>query len=151
MGDEEALLDANVFMYAAGGPHRYRAPCRRIVRDLGDGSRRVGRWSAVVDAELFQELAYRYTSIGKPAVGRELQRGVRALGLPVVPIDEDVVGAFVELQRAHHDSLAARAVSVRDLLHVAVMQVRGIRAIITADKDFDALPNVVRIDPEHAG
>jgi uncharacterized protein len=144
---ETALIDTNIFMYAAGGPHTYREPCRRIVRSLGAHDNVVGDWHAVTDAELFQEIAYRYASIGKVHVGVRLQESLRVLALRVLPIDEHVVDAFLELQRDHAADLAARRLSVRDVLHVAVMRAHCIQAILTADRDFDSIPNIRRLDP----
>jgi len=37
--------------------------------------------------------------------------------------------------------------SARDLLHASVMQRLGVRRIVSADPDFDSLPDVERLDP----
>jgi predicted nucleic acid-binding protein len=37
--------------------------------------------------------------------------------------------------------------SARDLLHVAVMQRLGATHIASADRDFDAVPGIQRLDP----
>jgi len=141
----DMLIDANVFMYAAGGEHRYRGPCRTIVRMLGNQPALDGR-TACVDTELFQEVAYRYASIGRPSTGREMQRAIRALGLRLLSVDAPVVDRFVELQETHGDALEQRRVSVRDLLHLAVMRAAGIDHILSADRDFELLA-VQRVDP----
>ncbi len=144
---DTVLIDANIFMYAAGGPHAYREPCRQIVRTLATRGGRLRQSTAVIDAELFQEVAYRYASIGKAEIGRAMQESIRALGLPVIAIDEQVVDVFIELQRRLRASLTSSGPSVRDLLHAAAMQAHGVRTIVTADRDFDALPDIERLDP----
>ncbi len=144
------LLDANVFMYAAGGEHPYRDPARSIVQRLAD-SRGLQPWTPCVDSELFQEIAYRYASIGKAHVGHQLQRHILALPLRVLAVDEAVVGAFIDAQAHHADALEHRRIAVRDLLHLAVMSVHGIGAILTADRDFDGLPGVRRVDLTELG
>ena len=37
--------------------------------------------------------------------------------------------------------------SARDLLHAAVMRRLGVERIISADRDFDRLPGIIRLDP----
>ncbi|HJN76302.1 MAG TPA: type II toxin-antitoxin system VapC family toxin [Myxococcota bacterium] len=133
----EVLVDANVFMYALGGPHTYRDPCRAIVRSMGSSER---GWVPVVDAELFQEIAYRYRRSGRPELGLDIQRGILALGLRVVAIDERVLAEFISLQLGHPQA------SARDLVHVAVMQSEAIDSILTADRSFESL-GVTRLDP----
>jgi len=34
-----------------------------------------------------------------------------------------------------------------DHIHAATMEIQGIKEIISADKDFDAITGIVRIDP----
>lgn len=137
MSRGEVLVDANVFMYALGEEHPYREPCRAIVRSMG----RDGRgWLPVVDAELFQELAHRYRRSSRPGLGLDIQRSILALGLRIVAIDERVLAEFVSAQIQFPNA------SARDLLHLAVMRWEGIEAILTADRDFDAL-GVKRFDP----
>ena len=53
--------------------------------------------------------------------------------------DQDIVSAR-ELADAHPDLTA------RDLLHLAVMKQHGITEIITADRKFDGVPGIRRID-----
>jgi len=100
-----------------------------------------------VDTETFQELAYRYASIGRPAVGRRLQESLLTLGIAVLPVDRAVVDAFVGLQERYQHELEGRRVSVRDLLHAAVAVASGIETILSADRDFDLLAGVRRLDP----
>lgn len=37
--------------------------------------------------------------------------------------------------------------STRDLIHVAVMRRLGIAHVVSADRDFDGIPGVTRLDP----
>lgn len=37
--------------------------------------------------------------------------------------------------------------STRDLIHVAVMRRLGVERVISADRDFDGMPGVTRLDP----
>ena len=143
----DLLLDANVFMYAAGGEHPYRDSCRSVIRALARDDGRLGDRVACIDTELLQEVAYRYVSIGKAAVGRDLQASILRLDLPFLPVDEPAARTFLDLQRTHAPDLDRRQVSVRDLRRLAVMVRHGIPAILTADRDFDRFPGIERTDP----
>jgi predicted nucleic acid-binding protein len=62
--------------------------------------------------------------------------------LTVLPVDEGVIRAFVQ-----HQQDAPEGASARDLLHLAVATHHGVESILTADRDFDQLTVVTRIDP----
>ena len=47
-------------MYAAGTAHSYRQPAQRIIAAIAGG-----QLAAVTDVEVFQEILYRYFSIGQ--------------------------------------------------------------------------------------
>jgi len=143
---DRVLIDTNVFMYAAGREHPHRGPCREVVRQLGTGL--VGGRTAAVDAELFQEIAYRYASIGRASLGLQMQRSVAALPLEFLPVDDEVIEAFMALQERPDVTQASAKICVRDLLHVAVMQRFGIETILSTDRDFDAIEGIERLAPE---
>ena len=143
----DALIDSNVFMYAAGGEHTCREPCRRIVRALGSGNGSVSGWTAAIDTETYQEIAYRYASIGKAGAGRRIQRAIRSLPVRVLGVDLETLDRFVDLQETYEAAMQAGKVSVRDLLHVAAMLRHGVGAIVTADRDFDRIEEIQRVDP----
>ena len=147
MASNALLVDTNVFMHAAGGDHPYRAPCRAIVRALGQGEGRIAGMAPCVDTETFQEIAYRYASIGRPSIGRRLQESLRALPVAVLPLDREVIDEFVLLQERYEQELERRRESVRDLLHVAAAVRSGIETILSADRDLDLLAGVRRLDP----
>ncbi len=94
------------------------------------------------DAEVFQELFHRYLSLrvwpeGKKAFDRFavlLRDRVEAVRL------EDVRQAAAMAERYPH-------LSARDLLHLAVMRRVGARVIVSADRDFDTINEVERLDP----
>ena len=141
------LIDTNVFMYASGGPHRYRDACRRIVAGLMPGRSGIDGATACIDAELFQEIAYRYASIGKPETGHRLQESIRSLGIELLDIDEPTIDVFVEVQREYAAQLDRRGDLVRDLLHLSIMIRNRIDTLISADTDFDKFEGIRRLDP----
>jgi predicted nucleic acid-binding protein len=132
------FLDTSIALYAAGGEHPLKVPCRRI---LQAAARRPGLF--VTNAEVFQELFHVARRQSKPLTGPTPLSGLAdVLGDSVLPLQgRDVLDA-VDLGAARE-----RGLSSRDLTHLAVMQRHGIERIATADKDFDRLPDVERLDP----
>ncbi len=47
------LLDTSVLVYAVGGEHPLREPCRRVVNEIG-----AGRLAATTTVEVIQEFAH---------------------------------------------------------------------------------------------
>lgn len=114
------FIDANVPMYAAGAPHRLKELC----------------------LEVLQELVHRYVRSQRWTESRTLFHGfVSLMDGRIEPVHGgDVVQAA---------SLADRDLdlSARDLLHTAIMIRVGSDRIVSADRDFDRVPNVERLDP----
>jgi uncharacterized protein len=133
------LFDTGVFVYALGGEHRYREPCRAILREVQ--SRRL---AAEASIELIHEFAYvRLRRAGGRADAVRSARAVaRSLSLHTVePSDmERALDLWSE-----HDRL-----DVRDAIFAAQALNRGIEAILSPDGDFDGIPGLQRIDPVDA-
>jgi predicted nucleic acid-binding protein len=124
-------------MYAAGADHPLRSPCRRIVRSIADGS-----FHAVTDAEVFQEILYRYAAIGQVHKGFQIFDHFHRVMLGrILPIEDSDVCLAREMLERHP------VLSPRDATHLAVITRHRIREIVTADRGFDRIPDVRRIDP----
>ncbi|MDO8615278.1 MAG: type II toxin-antitoxin system VapC family toxin [Dehalococcoidia bacterium] len=135
------FLDANIPTYAAGRPHRLKQPCVQVLRLIGETPA-----SFLTDAEVLQELLHRYLALRRWPEGRTVfDEFARLMHQRVEPIyDLDVALAARLADR--YEGLGAR-----DLLHAAVMSRLGIRRIVSADRDFDALPDIERLDPANVG
>ena len=131
------FIDANVPIYAAGRDHPYKEPCTRILRMLAADPRHF-----VTDSEVIQEMMHRYRASGRWTLGREV---VRTFAEVMSGRIESVRGEDVILTSEladHHPE-----VSTRDLVHAAVMQRLEMDRIISADRDFDRLVGIGRLDP----
>jgi uncharacterized protein len=131
------FIDANVPIYAGGGEHPLRDPCRAILRLIEDQPRAF--WT---NAEIFQELLHRYRALGRWAQGQAVFGGFAALMRgrieSIVPGDvESAAGLATALPRL--DS--------RDLVHLSVMHRVGADTIVSADGSFDRAPGIRRLDP----
>lgn len=132
-----AFLDANVPIYAAGRPHSLKAPCAQILLLVAEHPQ-----SFVTDAEVLQELLHRYLALRLWPQGREVFRLFAELMQERI---ETVQAADVE--RAADLADAYPELGGSDLLHAAIMERLHVRRVISADTDFDRLPEVERLDP----
>jgi len=131
------LVDANVFMYAAGGEHRHKQPSLDFLRRVARGEIEV-----LLDAEVLQEILHRYRAIGRWAEGRQVYDLARRIVPTVAPITADVVDRAREILETHEEATA------RDALHAAACQLTGAQAICSYDRDFDAIEGVRRVEPD---
>ena len=132
-----AFLDTNVPIYASGGPHELRAPCKQILVLVAHHPH-----SFVTSAEVLQELLHRYLALllwaqGRPAF-TEFAELMRDRVEPCTASDVEEAARLAD----RHPELSAR-----DLLHAAVMHRLGVERVVSADTGFDRLPGLQRLDP----
>lgn len=128
------FVDANIPMYLVGAPHPHKADAQRLIeRCIADHER------LVTDAEVLQEVIHRYVAIQR----REwIQPAFDALlGLA----DEVFSVELADVQRAKEIALGIGHPSSRDALHMAVMERRGVRRVLTFDADYDRFPKFQRL------
>ncbi len=135
---DTVFLDTNIFMYAAGTPHPYKAACIHILTEVETGT-----LQAAINVEIFQELLYRYTHLKLADKGVQLCRDILKYPLTILP----VTGADVRLAIDLFDTHRAVGLKPRDAIHAATMQNNNISCLLSADKDFDQLKSISRIDP----
>jgi len=133
------FIDVNIPMYAAGTTHPLREPSQRVIKAIA-----AGQLDALTDAEVFQEILYRYLHIG------EREKGFRVFDLfyrimlgNILPIEDMAIQLARELAEQYP------AMSPRDLIHLAVMLRQNIQTIITTDTGFDSVKEIRRIDPQN--
>jgi predicted nucleic acid-binding protein len=130
------LYDTSIFVYALGGEHPYRDPCREIVRRATEGDLE-GEGSA----DLLQELAHqRLRRTGDRADAAKAARNVAMLAWwhPVEPNDA---------QRGLDLFERYPALDGRDAVFAALAINRGIDAVLATDQAFDEVDGLERIDP----
>ena len=130
------LLDANVFVYALGRLHPYQEPCERL---LAEAQENQGQYN--VNVEVLQEVLHVFWS------RRQLQDGLHAFDLMMKIFPEPF-----PIER--RDSLTARFIlqrhpvlSPRDAIHAAVVLNHNLEAIVSADRAFDEVTEIKRLDP----
>lgn len=133
------LVDTAVFLYARGGDHPYRVPCRTLVRVAGEG-----RIVLAASVELVQEYVHVLLRRSGPRdlVIADADR-VRRL-CELLAFDADVLRRAAALLGAH-DFLGAR-----DAVHAATALEHGIDVVLSPDRVFDRVPRLSRLDPVDA-
>jgi len=130
------FVDANIFMYAVGVAHPHKAPSIQLLeRVAGEGV------EAVSDAEVLQELLYRYWHLHMVERGAALvDYAVRVMPtiLPINP--QDVMVARSLLLQYH-------ALKPRDAIHAAVMLNHGLTHLYSYDQEFDLVTGLTRLEP----
>ena len=129
------FLDTCVPIYAAGGDYPYKNPCARLVLALAEG-----KIAVATDAEVVQELVYRFHAIDRKEEGLQLAEEFLLAMDTVLPITRKDIARALALQRVYS------FLPPRDAIHVAVMEAAGLRRIVTADRHFDGVEEVERVD-----
>jgi len=130
------LLDANIFMYAAGKESPQRLPCQRFLEKLvaGEGP------AACTDAEVLQEILHRYANLKAPEIGFQIFDAVSQLGLPILPVTDRSMTEARMLLEAHP------SLSTRDCVHLGVMREHGIEEVLSYDRGFSEVSWVKRLE-----
>ena len=138
MSADEApwFVDANVPMYAVGSEHALKEPCLAVLRAVARGD-----IAAVTDTEVHQEILHRYAALGDRRRAVEVSRLFLQAVPEVLAVTKDDVERTIALLEAHAD------LPVRDAVHAAVMVRHGLRRVISADRHFEDIPGLERIDP----
>jgi uncharacterized protein len=130
------LFDTGVFIYALGGEHHYREPCRTILGEV-----RSKRIAAEASVELIHEFAYvRLRQMGsRDAAARSAHAIERSFSLHTVEPPD--IERALDLWSGH------KRLDVRDAIFAAQALNRSIDAILSPDRGFDEVTGLERIDP----
>jgi uncharacterized protein len=136
-GEEKSyFVDTNILMYAAGKEHEYKKICLKVLKDIGSYEN-----IYYINTEVLQEILYRYGSIGMRNFGIKLAENVIELFSHILQIDEKDIYLAVSIMKNYENLLSRDAVIIANMLN------KGIRNIISVDKDFDRIREISRIDP----
>jgi len=133
------FLDTNIFLYAAGGDHPYREPCRHILRRVAEAE-----LNATTSSEVVQEILYVLTRRGLRTQAVVLARNILAVFPALLEVGASEMNAACDLLESTPE------LPPRDAVHAATMLTHEITTIISADTHFDQLTQVKRIAPDEA-
>lgn len=129
-------IDANVFIYASGGPHPYRDPCRRVLTEVEHG-----RIDVNVDTETLQEVMYVYWYRKQVSVGLEYVDRLLVLFPSPLVVDKMIISEARAVMGMHP------MLDPRDAIHAAVVITHSFEGILSTDRGFDVIAGVTRFDP----
>lgn len=130
------LIDANIFMYAAGRDSPQRSPCQRFLERTVSGE----GVAACTDAEVLQEILHRYRSLNLPDIGFQLFDTVSQLGIPILAVSDR------SLREARTLLEQYPSLSTRDGVHLGVMREHGIEEVLSYDRGLSQVPWVKRLE-----
>jgi hypothetical protein len=133
------LFDTGVFLYALGGEHDYREPCRAIVSAQG-----AGQLAGEASLELIHEFAYvraRHSVVRDRAA--QSARDIAEMCQLHAVRRADVARAL-DLWCEHE------RLDMRDAIFAAQALNHGMDAILSADRGFEGIDGLQRIDPADA-
>ena len=128
------FIDSNIPMYLVGAPHPRKVDAKRWLEELVSARERL-----VTDAEVLQEILHRYVSIARPDAIQPAFDALLGLVDDVFSVDRDAV------ERAKGVVQARNGLSARDAVHLAIMQIHGIKKILSFDRGFDGFPGITRL------
>lgn len=132
------FVDANIPLYAAGEPHPLKPPCQQIMLAVAST-----KGTFVTDAEVLREVLHVSRRGRRSARGRTVFTVfAEAVGLAVLPMERVDVVRAAELAEG-----VGAGIDTRDLVHLATMQRHGVDRVVSADRDYDQMPGVTRLDP----
>jgi predicted nucleic acid-binding protein len=127
------FVDANVIVYSGVRDSPYRAPCLEIMAAITRGEVE-GRTSTAVLEEVWHlELSGRVRELDG------LTASAYAILGPILPVTDEAFRRALGLE--------APALGANDRVHVATCLTHGIDLVVSADKEFDSVPEVRRVDP----
>lgn len=134
-------LDTNIIIYAIQNHPLYGKACATLLRDIERGRLKTGA-SSLVLLEVYGVLRkFNGTLRRKKEKEFDIQANFDALlSLPITWFDMSVY--VIERSITYTES-----VQTGDYVHIATADIHGMREIFSADKEFDRISWIKRIDP----
>lgn len=129
-------VDSNVFFYAKISDTRYGGPCTKIIEDIARA-----KLKATASTLVVLEVANALRKYGLADAVKDEIDAICSLGMVLGPVDEVII-------RRAGDIYQEVGISPYDCVHVATMRRLGVTEILSADRDFDKISGIRRIDPK---
>ena len=130
-------IDSNVFFYARILDTQYGEACAKIIETIAKAELKAVA-STLVVLEVANSLKkYRLADAVKDEID-----AICSLGMMLSAVDDIVI-------RWAGDIYQKVGISPYDCVHAATMRKLGVTEILSADKDFDKIPAIRRIDPKN--
>ncbi len=134
-------LDSNIILYAIEHPPQYGNACTRILLDIERGVLKAAASTFMLYEVLGILQRINKIRSRKHAELLDLEENLHTIrALPIIWFDMTILTMeqlVIETALLH----------TSDLVHVVTAKMHDIHEIISADKDFDHVPGLTRIDP----
>lgn len=130
------FVDTNVIMYAHGEKHAYKDACVRILRLIA-----ADEIFGITSSEVLQEILYRYTALRQKHIGMQMVSNTLSVMHEILPVDRFDIILAMDIMKKH------KSINVRDAIHAASAIKNKTKYIISADRHFDLIKTIQRIDP----
>ncbi|MBA2506282.1 MAG: type II toxin-antitoxin system VapC family toxin [Thermoleophilaceae bacterium] len=131
------VLDTTVLMYAKGGTHPLRDPCREIVAAVGDG-----RIEATTTPEVIQEFAHVWTRRRNRAEAATLGMSYGQLLSPLLPVTGETLAQGLTLFGE------AERLDAFDCVLAATAIASAATALVSADRAFADVAGIEHLLPD---
>ena len=128
------FIDSNVPMYLVGEAHPHKVDARRLLEAAIAAGERL-----VSSAEVLQEILHRYVAIRRRDAIQPAFDALLGVTDEIFPVESE------DVERAKKALDGMPVLSARDALHVAMMERREVRRIMSFDAAFDGVPGIERI------
>jgi len=133
------FIDSNIFFYSKILDREYGKACAKIVRGIAEGKIR-----AVTSVLVIIELVNALRKYGLDSEARNVVDATFSLDIHIYEIDPSDV-------RIAMDVFDEFRISPYDCVDAVIMKRAGAINIISADKDFDKIDWIKRLDPKNYG
>jgi predicted nucleic acid-binding protein len=130
-------VDSNVFFYSKIMDKKYGQSCSTIVRSIA-----TRKLDVAISSLIILEVANALRKYGKAEDVAPEVRAISTLGIQAYQMEASDVQEAAEI-------FEQAGINPYDCLHAAIMKRYNLNQIISADKEFDRLEWLKRIDPEN--
>jgi len=131
-------IDANIFIYSTNPTDSRYSDCKTILEKIA-----TSEIAALTSVETFEEIIH-YGQKNKVLEHTiYLCEKLLTTDLAVVPFPKDLLFPFLKIVKKY----LKLKIDSRDLIHVISALENGTDTIISADRDFDKISEIKRIDP----
>src|SRR3989344_2747821 len=132
---EEVYIDANLFIYAAIDVTAIGDKARKVIEEIENEVYTAYTASLTFDEVLWGILKSR----DKETAYKAAESFLSISNLKIIDVDRSLVQSFIKVY-------AKERLKPRDALHLAAMQLKNLKKILSEDADFDKVEGIQRID-----
>ncbi len=134
--EELHFVDSNVFFYAKIMDTEYGPACAEVLRRIHDG-----KIVAATSVLIILEVANALRKFGLAKEVKDTVDSIFSFEMTMLSMDSSDIRNAIDMFHRYR-------ISPYDCAHVAVMKHAEIKKIISADRDFEHVPDIDREDPK---